>query len=83
MTDSVSKSFNPDSLKYLRCPVTHGQLTFAREYWLVSEDNGYKYPIYNGIPVLLVNVGEQWKDTSVEDLPVPPPPAGPNPVNQI
>jgi len=40
---------------------------------LVSADSGYKYPIRDGIPVMLVEVGEKYKDVAVEDLPVPPP----------
>jgi hypothetical protein len=39
----------------------------------VCEDSGCKYPIRNGIPVLLVEEGEKWKHTAVDDLPVPPP----------
>jgi uncharacterized protein YbaR (Trm112 family) len=34
-----------------------------------------KYPIREGIPVMLIEEGEKWKNVSVEDLPVPPPPA--------
>lgn len=83
MAEKASKAFNPESLTLLRCPVSHAELTFVRDYWLVCEANGYKYPIYDGIPMMLVNIGEQWKDTAIDDLPVPPPPAGPNPVNQI
>ncbi|MFN8450865.1 MAG: hypothetical protein U0521_20360 [Anaerolineae bacterium] len=43
--------------------------------WLVCADSGYKYPIRNGIPVMLVEEGEKWKDTAVDALPVPPPEA--------
>ena len=39
----------------------------------VCDDSGYKYPIREGIPVMLVDEGEKWKDTAEEDLPVPPP----------
>jgi uncharacterized protein YbaR (Trm112 family) len=41
--------------------------------WLVSQDSGYKYPIRDGIPVMLVEVGKKYKDVPVENLPVPPP----------
>lgn len=69
-------------LEILRCPVAvrskeygddPGQLKLVRDCWLVCEDNGYKYPVRDGIPVMLVEEGEKWKDTAVEDLPVPPP----------
>jgi hypothetical protein len=32
-----------------------------------------KYPIRDGIPVMLIEEGKKWKETAVEDLPVPPP----------
>jgi uncharacterized protein YbaR (Trm112 family) len=69
-------------LAILRCPVAvhykdkgedPGKLTLYKDAWLVCEDSGYKYPIRNGIPVLLVEEGEKYKDTPVESLPVPPP----------
>ena len=75
-------AINPQLLEILRCPVAvhsdeygedPGRLTLVNDCWLVCEDNGYKYPIRDGIPVMLVEEGEKWKDTAVEDLPVPPP----------
>jgi uncharacterized protein YbaR (Trm112 family) len=67
-------------LEILRCPVAvhyegddPGKLELVHECWLVSADSGYKYPIIDDIPVMLVDIGEKYKDTPVEDLPVPPP----------
>jgi hypothetical protein len=69
-------------LDILRCPeAVHytgrgddpGRLTLAHECWLVCEDSGYKYPIREGIPVMLIDVGKKYKDVAVSDLPVPPP----------
>ncbi|HMM29765.1 MAG: hypothetical protein AAGU78_05090 [Chloroflexota bacterium] len=71
-----------DLLEILRCPVAvhytdrgddPGRLELVHGCWLVSADSGYKYPIRDGIPVMLVEVGEKYKDVAVEDLPVPPP----------
>jgi hypothetical protein len=39
----------------------------------VCQDCGRKYPIRDDIPVMLIETGEKWMDTPVEDLPVPPP----------
>ncbi len=73
---------DPTLLELLRCPVAvhwkdkgedPGRLELVKNSWLVSADSGYKYPIRNGIPVMLVEEGAKWKDTPVEDLPVPPP----------
>jgi len=71
-----------DLLKILRCPVAvhykdkgddPGQLRLVKDTWLVCDDSGYKYPIREGIPVMLVDEGEKWKDTAEADLPVPVP----------
>jgi uncharacterized protein len=81
MADNASQ-FDPENLKLLRCPVAvhykdkgddPGKLELVKGSWLVSADSGYKYPIRDGIPVMLVEVGEKWKDTPVDALPVPPP----------
>jgi len=82
MTEEKKPPIKPELLEILRCPLAvrsdqygddPGRLTLVHDCWLVCEDNGYKYPIRDGIPVMLIEVGEKWKDTAVEDLPVPPP----------
>jgi uncharacterized protein len=73
---------DPELLEILRCPVAvhykdkgddPGRLRLVKGTWLVSDDSGYKYPIRNGIPVMLIDEGAKWKDTAEADLPVPPP----------
>ena len=73
---------NKQLLDILRCPVAvhytdkgedPGKLELVKDSWLVCEDSGYKYPIVDDIPVMLVEVGEKYKDTPVDSLPVPPP----------
>ena len=73
---------NKDLLDILRCPVAvhytdkgndPGTLELVHETWLVCADSGYKYPIVDDIPVMLVEVGEKYKNVAVADLPVPPP----------
>lgn len=75
-------SISPELLEILRCPVAvhykdrgedPGKLQLVHGCWLVCEESGLKYPIRDGIPVMLVEEGEKWKDTPVEKLPVPPP----------
>ena len=56
-----------------------GQLELVHNAWLVSKDTGYKYPIKDGIPIMLVDEGRRWKDTAIEDLPMPPESADPLP----
>ncbi len=69
-------------MKILRCPVAvhykdkgddPGQLRIVKDSWLVCDDSGYKYPIRDGIPVMLVDEGEKWKDIAEDKLPVPLP----------
>lgn len=76
------KTLSPELLDILRCPeAVHytdkgddpGRLRLVRETWLVCDDSGYKYPIRDGIPVMLIDEGKKWKDTAEADLPVPPP----------
>lgn len=58
-----------------------GQLELVHNSWLVSKDTNYKYPIKDGIPVMLIEEGERWKDTPIEELPVPPETADPLPTS--
>lgn len=68
-----------DLLDMLRCPAAlqqegnEGRLELVHGCWLVSPESGYKYPIIDDIPVLLMDVGKKYKDVAVDALPVPPP----------
>ncbi len=73
--------FPIELLDVLRCPLAvqsqeygedPGRLELVQGCWLVSKDSGLKYPIVDGIPIMLIEEGMKWKDTAVEDLPVPP-----------
>ena len=84
MTDSQqSHPISPYLLEVLRCPVAvrskksagddPGRLRIVGEYWLVCDESGMKYPIRNGIPIMLIEAGEKWRNTAESDLPIPPP----------
>lgn len=75
-----------DLLEILRCPHCvsgptrrpgddPGRLVLVRDVWLVCQEPGCgrKYPIENGIPVMLIETGDKWISTPSENLPVPPP----------
>lgn len=66
-----------DLLEILRCPVCvhedKGDLHMVKESWLVCGNCGRKYPIVDDIPVMLIDEGDKWVETAVEQLPVPPP----------
>jgi hypothetical protein len=64
-------------LEILRCPncvrEKNGLLTLYKDSWLVCQECGRKYPIIDDIPVMLIDEGDKWTSTPVEELPVPPP----------
>ncbi|HMD89300.1 MAG TPA: Trm112 family protein [Anaerolineaceae bacterium] len=66
-----------DLLEILRCPACvrekEGLLDLIKDSWLVCRDCGRKYPIVEDIPVMLIDEGDKWVNTSVEALLVPPP----------
>ncbi len=83
MTDSAkAEPIDRDMLEILRCPVAvrytdrgsdPGRLELVArpngDWWLTCADSGCKYPIRDGIPVMLVEEGEKWKATEVDALP--------------
>lgn len=93
MINDTQSPISPDLLEILRDPqaiqegakhgTDPGRLELVRGAWLVSADTGYKYPIRDGIPVMLIEEGARWKDTPVDALPVPPPAAEPVPVSRM
>lgn len=52
-----------------------GRLQLFRDRWLVcqGEDCGRKYPIHDGLPIMLLDEAERWKDVAVDDLPLSSP----------
>lgn len=82
----MAASINPELLEILRCPYCvssstrqpgddPGRLTLYKDCWLIEPTLGRKYPIRDGIPIMLIPEGEKWMNTRPEDLPVPPPAA--------
>ena len=83
---SEQHPISQELLDILRCPdAIHnpqkaeghepGKLRLVKNVWLVSDDSGNKYPIRNGIPVMLPEVGRKYKDLYPSDdtLPDSPP----------
>ncbi len=55
-----------DLLKILVCPEDKGPLDLVDDgKFLLNPRNGYKYPIRNGIPVMLIEEGKKYRDPSV------------------
>ena len=60
-----------DLLKILVCPEDKGALELVDDgQFLLNPRNGYKYPIRNGIPVMLIEEGKKYRDASVAQEPV-------------
>ena len=50
-------------LKILVCPEDKGPLQLVDDgKFLLNPRNGYKYPIRNGIPVMLIEEGKKYRD---------------------
>jgi len=70
-----------DLLEILRCPYCvsgptrregpdPGRLLLVKDTWLVCQepDCNRKYPIKDDIPVMLIEEGDKYRDTPVEEL---------------
>ena len=57
-------------LEILACPFCRSEVRLERDSWLVCQNQECrrKYPIVEGIPVLLIEEGDKHIDTEVEDL---------------
>jgi len=60
-------------LDILRCPHCAanggGQLQVSKAEWLSCDDCGRNYPVVQGIPVMLPEEGDKWKDVATDALP--------------
>ena len=72
---------SPDLLEILRCPYCvsgptrregpdPGRLLLIKDTWLVCQEDGCgrKYPIKDDIPVMLIEEGDKYRNSSVEEL---------------
>jgi uncharacterized protein YbaR (Trm112 family) len=51
--ESRSNTIDPELLSILRCPLTRSQLLQEGDF-LIAEVGGLRYPVRDGIPVMLV-----------------------------
>ena len=57
-----------DLLNILVCPEDKGPLELVDDgKFLLNPRNGYKYPIRNGIPVMLIEEGKKYRDPAVAE----------------
>lgn len=63
---ALGGEISPDLLKILVCPLDRGPLTLSADgKWLINPRNGYRYPIRDGIPIMLIDEGRKFQDTSL------------------
>ncbi len=62
---------NQELLDILACPACKTPVELVHGQWLVCSDCERKYPIKDDIPVILVEEGDQYIDTPVDELPKP------------
>ena len=59
-------AISDELLKILVCPEDKGPLELVDDgKFLLNPRNGYKYPIRNGIPVMLIEEGKKYQDKSL------------------
>ena len=60
---------SPELLEILVDPGDKGPIELLTDgegkSWLVNRRNGNRYPIEDGIPVMLLEEGEKWRDASI------------------
>ena len=53
MSDASPNLVDPQILSILRCPLTRSKLRQEGD-WLIAETGGLRYPVRDGIPVMLI-----------------------------
>ena len=61
---------NQELLDILVCPACKTKVEMVKESWLVCQNDACrrKYPIRDGIPVMLISEGDKYVDVPVEKL---------------
>ena len=54
-----SNAIDPELLSILRCPLTRSKLRQEGDF-LIAEVGGLRYPVRDGIPVMLVEEAESY-----------------------
>jgi len=66
---TANRSISPELLEILADPADKGPVELMTDdqgkEWLVNRRNGYRYPVEDGIPIMLIEEGEKHKDPSL------------------
>jgi uncharacterized protein YbaR (Trm112 family) len=57
-------------LAILACPACKAAVVLTHEHWLVCQNPvcGRKYPIKDGIPIMLIEEGDKYAKVTVDEL---------------
>jgi uncharacterized protein YbaR (Trm112 family) len=63
------RQISPELLSILADPLDKGPVELMSDSdgkeWLINRRNGYRYPVEDGIPIMLIEEGEKNKDESL------------------
>jgi uncharacterized protein YbaR (Trm112 family) len=62
------RKISPELLEILADPADKGPVELVvmeGKEWLVNRRNGYRYPVEDGIPIMLIEEGEKYKDENL------------------
>ena len=63
------RSISPELLSILADPADKGPVELLTDgqgkEWLINRRNGFRYPVEDGIPIMLIEEGEKNKDESL------------------
>lgn len=62
-----NNQIDPELLKILRCPLTLSELRQEGD-WLVAQEGGLRYPVRDGIPVMLMEEAIVPQGTTLAEL---------------
>ncbi len=66
---SEKRSISPELLAILADPGDKGPVELVSDNdgkeWLINRRNGYRYPVEDGIPIMLLEEGEKHRDESL------------------
>jgi uncharacterized protein YbaR (Trm112 family) len=68
-TTGQKRSISPELLSILADPADKGPVELLTDSdgkeWLVNRRNGFRYPVEDGIPIMLIEEGEKHKDENL------------------
>jgi len=64
-------AISEELLEVLACPACKTKVELVKGSWLVCKECGRKYPIKDEIPVMLIEEGDKYKETPIDQLPPP------------